>query len=55
MRIVNVKLSEVILKGLEVYRKMLDCGLGLVSIGDGGNFVVAFSLLLVLWLCCCHC
>ncbi len=44
MRIVNVKLSEVIVRGLEVYRKMSDCGLGLVSIGDGGNFVVAFSL-----------
>ncbi len=55
MRIVNVYLSEVILKGLEVYRKMSDCGLGLVAFGCGGNFVVAFSLLLLWWLCCCHC
>ncbi len=48
MRIVNVKLSEVILNGLKVYRKMSDCGLGLVSIGGGGDFGDAFSLLLLL-------
>ncbi len=50
MRIVNFKLSEVILKGLEVIRKMSDCGLGLEGIGGGGgggNFVYTFSLLLV--------
>ncbi len=35
------------LKGLEVFRKMSGCGLGGVGIGGGGNFVDAFSLLLL--------
>ncbi len=36
-----------ILKGLEVYRKMSDCTLGLVSIGDGSNFVVVVVVVVV--------
>ncbi len=40
-----------ILKDLEVFRKMSGCGLGRVGIGGGGNFVDAFSLFLLLfWL-----
>ncbi len=37
MRIVTIELSELILKGLEVFRKMSDCGLGQVDIGGGGG------------------
>ncbi len=37
-------------KGFGGFRKMSDCGLGLVSIGDGGDFGDAFSLLLLLLL-----
>ncbi len=38
-------------KGFGGFRKMLDCGLGLVAFGCGGDFVDAFSLLLLLfWL-----
>ncbi len=36
------------LKGLKVYRKMSDCGLGLTTFGGGGDFGDAFSLLLLL-------
>ncbi len=43
-----IELSEVMLKVLEGFRKMLDCGLGAVDIGGCGNFVVAFH-------CCCYC
>ncbi len=39
-----------ILKGLEVFRKMSGSRLGGVGIGGGGDFVDAFSLLLLLLL-----